>query len=281
MHKNNLRSLVLLLCFLSVTTYAGNEDFPVGARSAAMGNAAVGLSDMWSAQHNQAGLGFLKEAGVGISYENRFLLKELSLRGGVAALPIKAGTFGLCITNFGYSQYNENKYSLSFAKAFGNVFSVGIALDYLNTHIAEGYGNKGTAAAEVGIMAKPLKGLSIGAHVFNPTRSQLSAYDHEKIPTIIRIGGTYSFSDKVIIALEANKDLVKKAEFRGGLEYNAVKGFYLRIGISSDPVLSTFGFGLQLHNFNIDLAASYHQVLGISPQLGLSYCFNKKSTAGN
>lgn len=274
------RKFLLILGFLGIllSVDAGNEDYPIGARSAAMGNASVGLSDMWSAQHNQAGLGFVREFGAGVSYENRFLLKEISVRGGVAALPIKAGTFGLCITNFGYSQYSENKYSLSFAKAFGDKFSVGIALDYLSTHIAEGYGNKGVAAGEFGIQAKPLKGLTLAAHVFNPTRAKLAAYNNERLPTIFRLGGCYSFSDKVIVALEGDKDLTKKAEFKAGIEYHAVKEFYLRLGVSTQPTLSTFGFGLNIRQLKIDVSASYHQVLGISPQLGLSYVLSSKPT---
>ncbi|HEX8516075.1 MAG TPA: hypothetical protein VF868_07735 [Bacteroidia bacterium] len=267
---------------LSFHAIAGNEDYAIGPRSAALGNASVSFSDVWSAHHNQAGLGFLKEISAGVSYENRFLVKEISVRGGAAALPFKAGTFGLGITNFGYAQYSENKYSLSFAKAFGDKFSAAIAMDYLSTKIAEGYGTRGTLAAEAGILAKPIKGLSIGAHVYNPTRSKLSAYDDERLPTIIRLGADYLFSDKVRLAAEAQKDIRHKAEFKAGIEYLPVKELYLRIGVSTNPTLSTFGFGLNLKNLKIDIAASYHQVLGISPQLGLSYNFaknEKKSTA--
>jgi hypothetical protein len=260
---------------LLFTAFAGNEDYPIGARSSAMGNASVSLSDLWSAHHNQAGLGFVHDVSAGVSYENRFLLKEISVRGAAVALPIKAGTFGLCITNFGYSQYSENKYSLSFAKAFSNKFSAGIAMDYLSTKIAEGYGSTGALVAEAGIIAKPIKGLSIGAHVYNPTRAKVSAYDDERLPTIIRLGGDYLFSEKVRLAAEVQKDIKYKAEFKAGLEYLPVKELYLRIGISTNPTLSTFGFGLNLKNFKIDLSASYHQALGISPQLGLSYSFKK------
>ncbi len=276
MKKNYFAILALLL---SITAKAGNEDYPIGARSAAMGNASVSLCDVWSAHHNQAGLGFVHDVSGGVYYENRFLLKEISVRGAAVALPIKAGTFGLCVTNFGYSLYSENKYSLSFAKAFGDKFSAGIAMDYLTTKIAEGYGSQGVLAAEAGIIAKPLKGLTIGVHVFNPTRAKLTEYDNERLPTIVRLGADYNFSDKVILAVETQKDIAQKAQFKAGLEYKAVKEFYLRIGISTDPTLSCFGFGINLKNFKMDIAATYHQTLGISPQLGLSYTFAKSNPA--
>jgi hypothetical protein len=270
---------LLLAAAFALSSAAGNENFPIGARSSAMGNASVSLSDVWSAHHNQAGLGFVRNVSAGVYYENRFLLKELSVRGLALALPIKAGTFGLCVTNFGYSKYSESKYSLSFAKAFGDKLSAGISIDYLNTNIAEGYGSKGVAAAEFGILAKPMKHLNIAAHVFNPTRAKAAEYNDERLPTVFRIGTDYSFSEKVIIAIETQKDISKKAEFKAGIEYKAVKEFYLRIGVSTNPVLSSFGFGLNLKNLQLDLSASYHQTLGISPQLGLSYTFAKNSKA--
>ena len=268
-------AFIFLICF-SLFATAGNENYPIGARSAGMGNASASLSDVWSAQQNQAGLGFLKDISAGVYYENRFSLKELSLKGAVIALPVKGGAFGLCISNFGYSLFTENKYCFSFAKAFSDKFSMAVALDYLTTKIAEGYGSKGAFAAEVGIQSKPIKGLTIGAHIFNPTRAKLSDYNNERIPTIVRIAADYNFSDKVTLAVETEKDMALKSIFKAGIEYKAVKEFYLRAGIGTNPTLSSFGFGLNLKNLKIDVSAGYHQVLGFSPQFGLTYVFSKK-----
>ncbi|MBA3704865.1 MAG: hypothetical protein H0W84_02885 [Bacteroidetes bacterium] len=254
---------------------ASNENFSLGARSSAMGNASVSLTDVWSAHHNQSGLGFVRQFSAGTYFENKFLLKELSVKGLALALPIKAGTIGICITSFGYSLYSENKYSISFSKTFSDKLSAGIAMDYLNTKIAEGYGSKNAFVAEAGIQAKPLKELSIGIHLFNPTRAKLAGYNDERIPTIFRLGVDYNFSNKVILAIETKKDISEKAIFKAGIEYKAIKEFYLRGGISTNPSLSSFGFGLDLNNFKIDLSANYHQVLGISTQLSLSYIFKK------
>lgn len=271
--KKNYFTLIALCT--AILVQAGNEDFPIGARSSGMGNASVSLSDAWSAHHNQAGLGFVRGISAGAYYENRFLLKELSIKGGVIVLPVKGGTFGLCITNFGYSLYNENKYSLSFAKAFGDKLSAGVAMDYLSTKIGEGYGSKGVLAAEFGIQAKPLKGLTIGAHVFNPTRTKVADFNDERVPTIIRLGADYNFSDKVTLAIETEKDIAQKAIFKAGLEYKPVKEFYLRAGISTHPTLSSFGFGINLKTLKIDISGNYHQTLGFSPQIGLTYTFKK------
>ncbi len=257
---------------------AQSRNFQIGARSAAMGNASVSLSDVWSAQQNQAGLGFLTNISTGIYYENRFLLKELSVRAAVVALPIKGGTLGMCFTNFGYSLYHENKYSLSFSKTFGNHFSTGIAMDYLTTKIAEGYGNKGVLTVEAGMLARPLEKLTIGVHVFNPTRTKLADYNDERLSTIIRLGADYAFSEKVVLAIETEKDISKKMNFKLGIEYKVATKLCLRTGLSTNPALSSFGFGMHLKNLTIDFSATHHPTLGVSPQLDWVYTFKKKKS---
>jgi hypothetical protein len=268
---------VILVVYLPLMTTANNDNYPIGARSAAMGNASVSMSDVWSTHHNQAGLAFMRRIALGATYENRFLIKDLSIKSAAAAIPIKYGTIGLSIRNFGYSLYRENKYNLSFAKAFGDKFAAAIAFNYLTTKIAEGYGNSTSFVGEIGLQAKPFTDLTIGAHLYNPTRTMLSKRLADRIPTIIRLGANYNLSKKVILAVETEKDLSKKTVFKAGVEYAVVKEFYLRMGIASNPALSSFGFGIHLKNFNLDLAANYHQVLGITPQLSLVYQFTEKT----
>jgi hypothetical protein len=269
-------SFVLIGIFNSIVTLASNENFPAGARGAALGNASASLSDAWSAANNQAGLGFVRNTTAGIYYENHFLIKELSTRNGVLAIPTKSGTIGLSLTDFGYALYKENNYSLSVAKAFSKTFSVGMALDYRSTHIAEGNGHFAAIVVEIGMQAKLRKDLVIGTHLYNPTRSRLGKNTNEHLPTILQLGMCYSFSSRVLLTVETEKDIAKKAIFKTGIEYQPVPEFYLRIGISTEPVLTAFGFGIHIKNFQIDLAANYYQTLGISPQLGLSYLFDKK-----
>lgn len=268
-------SFIFTIVLLPITFF-GTEHILPGARSAALSNASVTLQDTWSTLHNQAGLGFVRNITSGIYYENRFLLKELSTRGAAVAIPLKTGTFGFSVNAFGYSLYRENKYNLSFAKAFSNMFSIGMALDYLHTQLSEGNENYSAIVGEAGILIKIHKDLLLGAHLYNPTRSRLGKNTTERIPTVMRLGINYSFSSRVMFVLETEKDLSQKPRFKAGIEYQPLPHFYLRAGISNNPILSTFGTGLQLRNFQIDLSATYHQALGVTPQLGLTYLVVKK-----
>jgi hypothetical protein len=269
------RSFILICIFVSITTFASNGNFTAGARASALGNASVTLTDTWSATHNQAGLGFVRTPSAGIYYENRFLIKELSTRSAVLAIPIKAGTFGFSLCDFGYALYKESNYNLSFSKAFSKTFSMGIALDYLSTRIAEGNGNFAAMVGEIGMQAKLNKNLVIGTHLYNPTRSRLGKNTSEHIPSVLQLGIAYSFSSNVFMTAETEKDISQKAIFKAGIEYQPVHNFYLRIGISTEPVLTAFGFGVAVKNLQIDLSAHYHQTLGVTSQLGLTYLFKK------
>lgn len=272
------KRLTLFLIFITTIGISINvfgENWPVGGKAAGMSNASVTLTDFWSVHSNQAGLTGIKNFSAGIYYENRFSLKNMGLKAGAVVMPTKAGVFALSLSYFGYTQYNESKTGLAYAKSFGTKFSAGVQLDYLSTHIAENYGSSSAVAAEFGLRYQINKNLAIGTHIFNPTRAKVAAYNDERAPTIIKLGVSYLCSEKVLIAVESEKDIQFDPVFKAGLEYHPVKSLYFRTGISTNPVLNSFGFGLELSNFNLDFAASYHQVLGFTPQLSIIFHVNK------
>jgi len=252
------------------------DNYPVGARSAGLANASVTFSDVWSSFHNQAGLAFLKNTEAGAYFENKFFLSDLSVKGFSLGIPTtKAGTFALSATLFGGSLYNEKKAGIGYAKKLGEKFSAGVQLDYLSTFIAEDYGSRSSFVVEAGLLAEPVKNLKIGIHIFNPNRAKLAEYADERIPTIMRLGASYTFSEKVLLCAEEEKDIDQSSVFKAGLEYHVAEVLFIRGGIATNPSLSTFGFGLKINKqFMVDMAASWHQQLGFSPQFSLQYKFN-------
>ena len=253
--------------------FAAHDNIPEGGRSAAMANASVALTDFWSLQNNQAGLAFYDQFAGAIYFENRYLVKEMSLKAGGLVMPAKAGVFGLNLTYFGYPKYNESKIGLAYARSFGSVFAVGVQLDYLLTSISDNYGKKGVATFEIGLLSKINEHLSLGAHIFNPIQAKLTDYNNERIPAIIRLGAAYSFDEKILLSVEAEKDTKADPILKCGIEYRIIKPVYVRGGISTNPGLYSFGFGLDYKKLKIDFSSSVHNVLGYSPQISLIYTF--------
>ena len=266
--------LYFIFLLFSISSWATNDNNPIGGKVAGMGYAGVTLSDFWSVSNNQAGLGFVKNTAAGIYYENRFLVKELSSKSAAFVLPTQSGVFGVSMNYFGYNKYNETKVGLAYGKSFGQKISAGIQLDYLNTHIADNYGNKGAVTFEIGILSKLSKSLSIGAHVFNPIRVKVADYNDERIATIIKLGLMYNFSNKIIVIAEAEKNISYKPVYKAGIEYHIIKEIYLRTGIATNPTLNTFGIGIDLKKIKIDFASSFNQTFGYSPQISMVYNFN-------
>ncbi|MBL4587554.1 MAG: hypothetical protein JKX84_10955, partial [Flavobacteriales bacterium] len=254
--------------------FAQTSDFPVGARSAGMANASVALSDIWAAYHNQAALVGIEQAGIATYYENRFLVSNLNLQSVVAVLPTKkVGVFGLTYSRFGNKLYNQSRYGLAYGKKLFDFLSVGLQLSYLNTTIAENYGSRHSFIAEIGLLSQVSPKLRIGFHAFNLTRTRLANANDERVPMNFRLGLQYDFSDKVKVAIEPQKDLELPAVFKGGIEYQPAKIFFIRLGVATQPFNANLGLGLKLKNLHFDIAGSVHPILGFSPKASLSYRF--------
>ncbi|CAG0965254.1 MAG: hypothetical protein HND27_03840 [Bacteroidetes bacterium] len=263
--------LFLVLFFSARTLFAGNSFYLLGARSLGMGGASVSLSDFWSTENNQAGLGFLKDVGGGLYYENRFGIKEMSIKAGAFAYPLKSGALGISVSSYGFNLYNENKAGISYGQRFSEKFSAGIQLNYVSTQLGENYGKRQSFTGAVGIMAKLSNELTLAAHLYNPTRTKLSDYNNEKIPTIMRIGLMYTFSEKVILTADVDKNIYEKPIVKSGIEYHPIPILYFRMGIATNPTQNNFGVGIQTKELRIDIATGYHSKLGFSPAVSLAY----------
>lgn len=271
-----MKKYILYFFLFPCTGFAGNDIFSSSASDAAMANASVAKTGLWAALHNQAGLASLKNIAAGVSHESRFLVKELGISGFALSLPTKqSGVFAVSASYYGYTLYNEQKAGLAYAKNFGEKFAAGIQFDYLGISIGEDYGSKNNFTVEAGFIYSFSNRFRIGGHVFNPARAKLADYDDERVPTVINAGVAYLPSEKVLITAEAEKDIDEMEIIKAGLEYHIHKILFLRAGIATDPLLSSFGLGLVLKNVNIDFASTYHQVLGFSPVVSLSYFFDK------
>lgn len=270
-----MKHFILFLIITPISLFSSNGDGPIGPRSAALGHASSCLFDVWSTRNNQGSLGFVRKAEVGAFYENRFFVKELTQTGFAAAIPIKKGTFGLSYSNLGYKLYRESQTTLSYGMKLSENISAGIGFDFLSTKIGDIYGQANAFTGSIGLTAKILPQIVVSTHVYNPFRAKITNYNNEKIPTIFKFGAQYIFSKKVFLVAEAEKTSAQKLNIKGGIEYNPSELIYIRVGGSSYPTQAAFGIGVNYHGLKIDMSTSYHTILGLSPQIGLSYAFGK------
>ena len=206
-----------------------------GPRSLSMGSAGVALKEIWSLQHNSAGIAEIRRPIFAVGYERHFSDQDLSTQKAVFAIPYKQHVFGLSIHRYGINEYSDQ--------------TAGIAYSRINDKFL------------------------IGTHISNPSNSKFQDLLGSTIPLSLSFGVAFEFSDKVLIISDIHKVLNATIDTKLGLEYRLIKWFALRGGMSANPFKQYAGFGLQYHRFALDVASSSHPNLGYSPNLAFSYEF--------
>jgi hypothetical protein len=276
MSKGMLLYSILFLLSLPISLFAQYSCLPTGARQAGMGRTSVSLTDFWGCQNNQAGMALLKELSVGLHYESRFFLSQLSSKDLGIVWPTRIGVLAATFSHFGYELYNDVKIGIAYARSFGPYFRMGIQLDYLQTTIGGDYGKKGNITFEVGIQSELFPSLTIGTWIFNPIGVRLADYNDERIPVIFRLGLMWKVSENLHITMETEKNsYIPQILFRSGIAYNFHHKYFIRAGFSTSKEMFSLGFGFVLKFLVLDLAATMHESLGFSPQASLRFQFKR------
>ncbi len=252
----------------------GQFNSPFGGRAAAMGKTSINQYDLWSVENNMGAMAFYGKTAVGAYYSNEYFSNELANKAVVGSYSLKKAAFGISLSQYGYTQYQENKVGLSYGLKLSENFGVGAQINYFNLKIGEGYGSTNTFTAKIGLYALVNDDLTLAATLNNPTRTKHTDRANDRLPTEIQLGLNYTFSKKLNSSIQVNKDIDFDPSIHLGLEYQAIDILYLRAGIANKPTLSTFGFGLLISDFQLDFTSSFDSNLGFSPKLSLVYTFD-------
>lgn len=238
-----------------------------------MGDASVMLYDFWAINNNQAGLADMESAEVGVCYDNNFQLWETGLQTIGFVLPTRSGNFAFSGSRYGYSGYSENSVGLAYARNLGKLFSASVQFDYLFYYQGDYGYNKGALLFELGLISRPIENLQIGVHIYNPAQVMLEEFDDKEVPTILRFGLGYYFSEQVIFSVETEKDIDNENRFKTGLQYEAIEHFFIRTGFLSNPNQFSLGIGFALNKLTTDIAITTHESLQLSSQISFKYAF--------
>lgn len=268
--------VVFFLLIHSFFTHAAGEFITIGAQEGGIGVNSVAISNAYSANNNQAAMAFLEGPAFGLFYLSNYTTLGINTFAASGAYPVKNGAVGLTMNYSGYSAYNEMKVGVSYAQQLAKYLAISAQLDLLSFRI-QGLGSKIMPTFEIGIYAKPLEELTLGAHIYNPLKLTVDEEGTEYLPSLLRLGASYNVRKKALFSVEFVKNIRENYGFRAGIEYYIIDMLSLRVGFSTEPILGSFGIGIIVkENLRIDVASTYHQQLGFSPQIGISYGFKKK-----
>lgn len=266
---------ICFFIFFPLTTHAGGEGDPAGGGQAGIGGISVFTNGVWATHNNPAGLAKLTNPVTGIYIENRFLIKELFFNAGSFALPVRNGGIGIAITHLHIGQYTNTFAGLAFGRKFGEDFSAGVRFDCY--HVSFGSENEqGTAISfDAGIQWMLSDQVSFACNVFNPVKVRLFEGLDEPTPSIVRAGLSYKPLPELVMMTEVCKTSTTSLEISYGMEYAFDEKLFARAGLGLNTSRYSFGFGYVLNDFSIDIAASWHQLLGFTPQASLAYTFSR------
>lgn len=272
-----MRKICLFSAFVFLINSVNAQSLrrPVAASYIGLGAYSINHVDVFSFTANQAALAQIKSTTAGVYGERRFLLAATNMYSAVVAMPTKQGSFGLQADYFGYKNYNESQLGIAYARSLGSKLDIGIKFNYYSFRIPA-YQNSSAINFEIGVIAHLTQKLHAGIHFYNPVGGKLSKTDNEKLGSIYKFGIGYEAGDNFIMSAEIVKQEDIAVNVNAGVQYNFARQFFARMGIATENGSPYAGAGISWNNLRLDVSASYHPQLGISPGLMLIVNFKSK-----
>lgn len=275
MKKWNYIPILLILCNLSCFTQlikaVDNLRF-TDIRSFGLG----GNNVTQSAFSNPALLPLLNNKQLQVDYFNAYGLKSLGTLHAGFYHPVKLLSYGIDVSTFGYADYRISNIRSSLGKQLTDNLYIGLSfqLNILQTILIEN--NPTQLSTDFGLLYKPMDNLLIGMLIMNFPNFYISGKDsdiEDFNKFIIQTGFQWQVINSMFIIGTIQTTSAELWNGQLGLEYIPFDSFAIRVGCRIYPFEPTFGAGYKFSQFQLDVAASYHKLLGISPGIGLRYFF--------
>lgn len=265
-----LRKIYLLYFFLLAACFACAQSIvkPVSASYIGPGAYSIHHLDVFSVTSNQAALAQIEDLSFGVYGERRFSLAETNFYSAIIAVPSKHGNFAFEADYFGYKNYNESQLGIAYARQVGSKLDLGIKFNYYSFRIP-GFESPSTVNFEIGAIVHLTETLNAGIHFYNPVGGKLSKTQNDKLGSVYSFGLGYEASKSFLISTEMVKQEDLPVNICVAVQYNFAKQLFARFGVDTQDSSPFAGAGISWNNLRLDLSASYHPQLGISPGLML------------
>lgn len=241
----------------------------IGARSISMGMVSGALTNNeWALFGNPATLSAnnLQVGFYGLRYYGFPEITDISTN---ATIPIKFGAAAVGFSRFGDDLFSETNIRAGFNYQNQRV-NIGIAVHY--NHLAFGgeYGSGGAIGINAGVFFQVTDDFYLGSKVRNLNKPSYDFdVDEEDLANGLSVGFSYRMEERAQLYLDVVKDVRFPVSYRGGVEIEIVESIFGRVGVTTEPVTYSFGFGYQHNKFDINLAVQQHEILGMSPGLDI------------
>ena len=233
------------------------------------------FADVFSIAGNPAAAALLDTPAVGVGMERIFMLSELDQYILAGNYPTKRGSFGFQLNYFGYTGYRNIEPAIAYARKLGLV-DLGIKFSYRVVSIP-GYGNLASLIPGLGALWHLSEKAHTGFSIYHPFSSIGKTGASERFGYSYSAGLGYEISSLVFLGISILKEEERETDISAALHYQFEKQFFAAIGISSPQAQARLGAGWRWQSLRIDVTASWHLRLGISPGFLLIYQPMKQS----
>jgi hypothetical protein len=260
--------LVKILVFgvlATVGAQAQSVSTLMSPRVLGLGNTSVAMHHEWALWSNPAGAAELKKLTTGFALHKSPALVGANRMAAVGNFLLKAGVVSAGVFRFGDAVYNEQLAAASFSHQLG-LTSLGLRLDLIQIR-AEGFQTHLAWGVTLGGITQLTQQIFMGALVSNLNQPRFP--NGEYLPVVLRMGPLFKPNEKVVIALEIEKDIDYPPTWKGGFEYVIHKKVAARTGFNMKPQAAYFGIGYRAWKLSIDYAIQYSSWLSASHQVGV------------
>jgi hypothetical protein len=218
----------------------------------------------------------MKIAVVGCSGTGSPTIEQLT-RLGVSTLVLVDNHYlntGLYISKYGFDAYNETMVGLNFYKQLSKLICLGVRMNYSGIHYSDDEPDVAAFTGDIGVLIRPADILNISLLIVNPLRTELKMGEEiAQLPNILTMGVSFQPEELFLLTAEIEKDFALPAIYKFGIEYEPIKELSVRAGMWTKPFTPSFGVGLNLQPFTLNMAFSKHPVLGFNSCCGLQFNF--------
>ncbi len=275
LHKHKIISFLAFLLTCQFAIGQRSDIATQGAESLALGHiSSVHHGHNTMANNFSATLFNTQSFGININSERRFNLSELtaSMISAFKTIDDK-NAVGLLISDYGFEEWREQKISLGYTRKLSDKFAIAAVFD-LNTIRIKENGSKNFPSFGLQMTGFINKNLRYGVKLFNFENADINEFSPPS--QYIQVGLAHQVSKKTELLVEFDKHIDEILNIRAGTKYNPLTPLNLYLGYETGPGRMSFGFGYCLQNkFQLDFAASYDNLLGVTPGLSLAYFVSK------
>lgn len=255
----------------SILLYAdGNSQTePMSVDGRASGQWAYTLEGIQSSFSNQAGLAVMKGFGIAAYGEKTHWLPEFANVG--LAIGWSTGTnsgMSVNFSSYGIEEFRQNRIGLAYGMRLTSDFRVGVQIDWYQTSI-ESYGQNSQLTFRLGGIYNIFPTLKAGFHFSNPVGMEISG--NHPLPSDFNFDLEWLISSQLSVGTGLKKSIDENPGIKVAVHYQIHPNFKLMFGTITQPTRFSFGFSLDLNDFRLHSAGSYHQHLGFSPAAGITF----------